>query len=545
MRRLRPLLAAVALAGGGLLTASLGVRTVEASPTLDVYNVKANASPIEVAVETGYSFLVYPDAQMPRAAASIEAGQVNALASPADPGDGVDALPGLVVPQTESQLQAGLSGGAGQAPEPFKTVLNTAASVIPVVALANPFVTTPYEHVQASYPNVRSPGRQQAAYFGTDPSVADPTGSIAVQGAFGKVVADKDLAVADAGAGTAVTVAPLGLHIGRSSAHVELHGLGDRATSDAVAEVDNVDLALPQLPLPGGVPGLSALPQPLLHIGSIVSRVHTERVAGAPRATSTHSLEIAGVTVLGQSATIDDRGIHLMQQNLSLQPVVDAINQLFTISGMIDGQLKGVPVVGGQPIIPTGSMAGPVVTDQISHNQNEATSTVSGLTLSLTGTVLVPSETQNLLNVPPPIDPKNPPTLVASPATFTITLASVQSSAYGYTFPPLPPSSFSPATASGELTSEVPLQGSSTDIGAPVASASTSEGTAGPRATRTIPPQAVRPASSLFGGLLTRPAAIALASLAELVILVALVSAYLVQSAPSRPPTPAAELDMP
>lgn len=544
-RPLRPLLAAGALVGGALVTASVGASRADAAVGLDVYNLKANASPIEVAVKTQYSFLVYPDAQMPRATASIEGSQVMALASPADPGDGIDALPGLFVPQVEGQAQSGLAGGAGQAPEPFKTVLTTAANVISVVALANPFLTTPYEHVQVTYPNVKSPGRQQAAYFGTDPSVADPTGSIAVQAAAGKVVADKDLAIADAGIGGALTVAPLGLHVGRSSAHVELHGSGDRATSDAVSEVHDVDLTLPGLSLPPGLPQLPSLPlsiQPLLHIGAIVSTVHTERVAGAPRATSTHSLQVAGVTVLGQAATIDDHGVHLMQQNASLQPIVDAVNQLFTVTAGLNGQLRGLPLVGGQPIVPTGSMAGPLVGESLSHNGNEDSVTTSGLTLSLTGTLLLPSETTNLLGVPPQINPSSPPTLVASPATFTITLAAAQSSAYGYVFPPLPLPSL-PPLSSAEPAGSAPAGGL---VGGGYETPAASVPTATETATGGHPPSHVsaRPAASLLErSLLAKPLAVALASLAELLILAALVAAYRLPGA-SRTEPAAPDLDM-
>jgi hypothetical protein len=443
MKRLRTLLATGCLVvGAGTAAVAVSPNRAIAAGTLDVYNVKANAAPIEIAIKTGYSFVVYPDAQMPRATTFIEGGQVSSIASPADPGDNADALAGLLAPQGESAIASAMTDPhqLGQFPSPFKDVFAAVAKLIPVVAAYNTKVTTPYEHVQANYPTVDSTGKTagaQTAAFGTDPQVADPTGTFAVQAAAGKAFADKNVGIADAGAGAEISIPALNLSIGRVSSHSEVHGFADKATADAVSTVQNLTLVnFPGVPAIPSAPALPGVPQgnlPLLHIDSIVATVHTERVAGAGSATGTKSVRYGGVTVLGQPATIDDKGITLVTANQGLGPVIAALNQLFGAAKTVNGHLPpGLPLFGGsQTVIPEGTLAGPILNEAVSHSNNEDAAAVSGLTLTLDSTILVPSQTQGAI----PPDPKNLPTLVPSPVRYTVTLATANSSAYGYSFP--------------------------------------------------------------------------------------------------------------
>jgi len=304
-------------------------------------------------------------------------------------------------------------------------------------------------------------------------------------------------------------------------------------------DINPPGITLPPAPKPApGLPGSAGPPasaQPVLHIGSLVSTVHTERAASASRATSSHNLQIGGVAVLGQPATIDDSGVHLIGQNQSLQPVVDQLNKLFTA-------VNGLPTVAGQHIVPQGSMAGPIVTDTVSHNGNQASSSLSGLTLSLTNTILVPSQTQGLTQTcgkPPP-----PPTLVPASVTYTVTLATAQSSAYGYSFPPLPPLDLSGASAASSgstLGSSLPPL--SSDLGA-ITTSPGSNGSGGGAAhgarRHTL---TARPASSVVDmAMLSKPALLTLATLAELLILGALIACY--RLPPARAPRESAIADM-
>jgi hypothetical protein len=444
MRRIRTLLAVGSLVvGAGTAALAASPSRATAAGTLDVYNVQANAAPIEIAVKTGYSFVVYPDAQMPRATTFIEGGQVTSIASPADPGDNADALAGLVVPLGEASIAAALidPNGLGQFPSPIKDVFAAVSKAIPVVEPYNSMVTTPYEHVSAAYPSVDKFGKPtgaQTTAFGVDPQVADPTGTFAVEAAAGRAFADKNVGIAEAGAGGAISIPALNLSIGRVSSHSEVHGFADRATADAISTVQNFTLAnfpgVPQVPgAPSLLPGVPAAQLPLLHIDSIAANVHTERVAGAARATATKTVRYGGVTVLGQPASIGDNGVTLSSSNQSLQPVIDGLNKLFGAAKTVNGGLPpGLPLFGGnQTILPEGTLAGPIGNETVSHNNNQDTAGVSGLTLTLDSTILVPSQTQGAL----PPDPKNPPTLVPSQVRYTVTLATANSSAYGYNFP--------------------------------------------------------------------------------------------------------------
>ena len=549
MTRLRALLAMSCLvvgAGTAALAVSPQRALAKGGATIDVYNLQGDAAPMVVAVRTGYSFVAYPQVHIPRANAFIEAGQVTALASPADPGDGADSLAGLLVPQGESGAQSGLAGGAKQAPEPFKTVLNTGANAVTLVSPYDPVLTTTYEHVQVVYPDPTRKGPQQAT-FGADPSVAIPGGQLAINAAAGKVFADSGVGTADAGAGGAVSIPAIGLNIGRESSHVEVHNLSDRVTSDAVSSVSDLDFNPPSIPVPSSaVPGAGgllgavatalALPNgPILHIGSIVTTVHTERVAGAAAATATHSVVFGGVTVLGQAASIDDGGVHLngKPQGPAIQSVVSALNQLFSAAGAVNGAVpSSAPVIGGQVIIPEGTMTGPLVKDSKSHSNNEDHVTISGLTLSVKGTLLEPTQSEGAVLNP---DPSHPPTLVPGAATYTITLASADSSAYGFSFPPggaptaaaLTPGTASPGGA-GLSSSGAGLSAGGSSLGSGGAtdsgSGSAPSGTARPSVTA---PGSARPAGvSIDPALLSKGGLVTFSLFAEALLLGALVACY-------------------
>lgn len=552
MTRLRPMVAAAALVVGAGAASLAGTdhAAAKGSGTLDVYNLKGNAAPIEMTVQTPYSFLAYPDVLAPRATSFIEANQVTATASPADPGDGTDSLPGLLVPIGESSAVSGVAGSASCFPAPFSTVLgtvgNTGKTVVNVVVPYNPLLTTPYEHTSVVYPSAAKPGPQQGT-FGVDPSVADPSGNVAVDAAAGKVFADHGVGIADAGAGGAVSAARFGLRTGRLSSHVEVHDLGSTVTSDTVSSLYDLDVNPPGISVPsaapaqtggllGAVASATAAAAPtssVLHIDSIVTTIHTERVAGAPTATSTHSVVFGGVTVAGQAATLDDSGVHLVGQNKSLQPVVDQLNQLFATASSSNGQ---------PPIVPQGKMAGPRTSTSTSHQGNQASTSVVGLTLSVRGTVLVPSETTGVTGSGG-CSPPNPSgeSLVLSSATFTIMLATAQSSAYGFSFPPI--------TTPGGVTSA--LNGSPGGLGlssgggagldtggsafAPSSEtpsgggAATGTGTPTPNAS----PATARPAAvSIDPALLSKGGLVTLALFAEMLLLGALVACYRMRSAP-------------
>jgi len=516
VRRLRSALAAASLVLGASTATLVTTSTrVQAKLPLDVYNLRGNAVPVEVTVQNAYSFLLYPDIQVPRANASIAAGHTTAIASPADPGDGTDSLPGLVIPMVE----AGFSPAPG-----YK-------QISPVFSVVNPVITYPFEHVQADYPDPHRPGPVSGT-FGVDPSVSDPTQTFGVHAAVGKVTAGDGMGIADAGAGAGISAPALGLSIGRVSSHVELHNLGSTVTSDAVSELDNVDLSPPGLVTP---PGGSGAP---LHIGSIVATAHSERTSDAPQATGTHKLEFAGVLVAGQAATIDDSGVHLLHQNIALGPLVQAINTLFAAASGPNGSLKSVPIVGGQAIIPAGSMAGPIVKEAVSHNGNEHSASISGITLSMRGTIVAPPGLSPILKGSGSIT--QPP--VATAVTYTITLATASSSAYGYTFPPLPPTlPVLPPVETGFTGGELTIPPAELTPPSTEAPPTTTPSTAGGGQ------QGGRPRlvlTSTSTDLVAKPIVLTVAALAETLLLSALAASYRLRPRPLAGPSPT-DMDLP
>ena len=352
------------------------------------------------------------------------------------------------------------------------------------------------------------------------------------------------------------------MSIGRESSHVEVHNLGDKVTSDAVSMVSNLDFNPPSITVPSSaVPGAggllggvaTALARPagaILHIGSIVTKVHTERAAGAASATATHSVEFGGVSVLGQGASIDNTGLHLngSPQGPSIASVVSQLNQLFSAAGAVNGAVPAsTPVVGGQVIIPEGTMTGPLVSDVVSHNKNEDHTTISGLTLSVKGTLLEPTQSEGSILNP---DPSHPPTLVPGAATYTITLASADSSAYGFTFPPLTAPGATALSASSGSSGGLGLSGSGSGVGSGglvPGSGGTGPGSSAPSssAPSVTAPATTRPAGvSIDPALLSKGGLITLAMFGEALLLGALVACYRMPASRRVARSPRAETNL-
>ena len=315
-------LAAVAMAPL-LAMPVLSVGALAASPgAFDAANLKGGCAALELTVKTGYSFVVEPDVQIPRAGTAVQEGASEAIASPADPGDLVDGLAGLGIPEAQGYIVNGYPGApppfAGQGLGKLPPPLNSAGQTL----VQNPFnqaLTYPYEHADAGYPNAQSPGTQTATLAGTpNATFADASGLLTVNGTTAKAVAGDGSAVADSGAGAAATataptvplgvgsIPAFGVSVGRVSAHSEAQVLASKVTEVATCTLNDVELA---------VPGAAAV-----HIGAVVATVHAERAIGAPRAISTESIEFTGVTVNGQGATLDQNGLRVGGQTITTLP---------------------------------------------------------------------------------------------------------------------------------------------------------------------------------------------------------------------------------
>jgi hypothetical protein len=302
-----------------LLSVAAGAATTSA---FDAANLRGGCAALELTVKTGYSFVVEPDVQVPRAGTAVEEGASEAIASPADPGDSVDGLAGLGIPEAQGYIVNGYPGapspfagqGLGTLPPPINSVGQT--------VVQNPFnqaLTYPYEHADAGYPNAQSPGTQTATLAGTpNAGFSDPSGMITVNGATARAVAGDGLAVADGGAGAAAagttpgvplgvgSLPALGVSVGRVSAHSEAHVLAGKVTEDATCTLNDIEVA---------VPGSAAV-----HIGAVVATVHAERTLGAARAISSENIEFSGVTVNGQGGTLDQKGLRVGGQTLTTLP---------------------------------------------------------------------------------------------------------------------------------------------------------------------------------------------------------------------------------
>jgi hypothetical protein len=525
--RVRRLLAAAALltaAAPGALLLSGG--SASAGATLDVYAVKGAGAGVRVTVQTGYSFVVEPDAMIPRSAGTIQADHVDALASPLDPGDSVDALPGVGLPTAEQDIQNGAATpnplpspipGSGSTPPPqFTQAVDSVVSTF--AATFNPVLTVPYEHAVASYPNPSGQSQRSAFPPGSADSVPpdfpDLFGLISARSSSGSATAGPGSGIADSGVGSAVSIPALGLSIGRISSHVEVHGGGGAAaTSSVVTTLHDITLGAPAL----------------LHIGTMVLTATTERAPGAPHATSHTSLEASAVTVAGQSARLDEHGISL---GGAPQPALNGIAQ--TLLGQLDSPTCtpdtpiGVPGVGSVTSQPRMQVGLPTLQDRVTHNGNEATVTMTGPTLCIATTAPIPGTNGQV---------------AATPTVYTITLGSVTSSAYGVTFPAgsattppllpaLPETGVTPGSGT-TVTNTTTIDNAATSQPSPPASGAPSNG--GPRTLL----------ATLTGGILTRRAVVAVASLAELALLATLWLSYrLAKPAPPHDDSPTTRMDM-
>ncbi|HEV7678018.1 MAG TPA: hypothetical protein VGQ42_05585 [Candidatus Dormibacteraeota bacterium] len=512
--RTRRLLTLGAVLGAAAPIAALGLPDAAGAASLDVYSVHGSAAAVRVTVQTGYSFVVQPDAMIPRATAAIEADRVTALASPLDPGDDVDALPGLGVPTVENSVKQGF-------PPPFSGPVGTV--VDQYVSRFNPALTYAYEHAVVQYPNPSSPGPQRATYpvntggnppvTGLDPTdFGDPLGMFTAHSTVGSVSASEGSGIADAGAGSAVSIPALGLRIGRTSSHAEMHGGGSSAAvSSVVTTLHDVDLA-------GGPPGTTSL----LHIGSLALTATTQRAPGAARATVQSNLEAAGVTVAGQAARLDEHGLTVLGSPSPLNDVartlVDKLNDPECVPKAPIGVPNGGPQITSQPGLRIGV---PTLQQQVTHNGNQAAANMTGLTLCLATTVPVPNT-----NAQP----------APTPTIYTVTLGDAHTTAYGASI------AADPATAPAQFSPTLPQTSSLGGVDTSVPGDAGAAAAAAPPATAPAHPAPGAPKSGgrglvalLTGGLFSRRAVVTVAALAELALLGALWSAYL---RTRRPPAP-------
>jgi hypothetical protein len=502
-RRTRRLLAAAAMVAAAAPIAALGLPQPAGAASLDVFAVRGSGAGVRVTVQTGYSFVVEPDAMLPRADAVIEADQVHALASPLDPGDSVDALPGLGVPTAEQDIQQ------GAAPCPCAPVVGAGISTF--AALFNPVLTVPYEHAEAIYPNPASPGPQHAAFprgsaDSIPPDFPDLFGLISAHSSTGSVTAGQGTGTADAGVGSAVSIPALGLRIGRISSHVDVHGDGTASVSDVSTTLHDIDVGAPAL----------------LHIGTMVLTATTQRSAGAARATSHTNLEATGVTVAGVAARFDQNGLSVQGSpsplNAAAQQIISSLNSpQCTPAAPVD-----VPGLGSTTSQPQFRIGPPTLQDQVTHNGNEDTVAMTGPTLCIATSAPIPGTSGGI---------------AATPTIYTITLGSLSSSAYGVSLPA--------DTASTDFSSAFPDTGASLTVGgASGADTTTVNGgdtAAAAPTTGTTPPgnSAGRPAprglyAVLTGGILSRRVVVTVAVLAELALLGTLWSSWLLARSARR-----------
>jgi len=546
-RRTRRLLAVAALATAvtpaALLAAAGGA---SAGSTIDVYAVKGGAAGLRVTVQTGYSFVVEPDVMIPRATAAIEADHVDALASPADPGDSVDTLPGVGFPTAEQDIENGAAtpnplpspfpGSGSPPPQQFTDAVDSVVSTF--AATFNPTLTVPYERAEAGYPNADN-APQRSVYPPAGPGNVPPQapelpdfpdvfGLISAHNSLGTATAAPGSGVADSGVGSAVSIPALGLSIGRISTHVEMHGgNGGTATSRVTTTLHNVDFAPPPPPSQPGVP-LPAPPQSgaVLHIGTLVLTATTMRAPGAAHATSRTSLEATGVSIAGQSARLDEHGFSVNgtpQQSLdsAVQQLISALNSP-SCQPLAPLSLPGLGSLTSQPQMQIGT---PQLQDTLSHNGNEDSVAMDGPTLCLATTAPIPGSGG----------------VAATPTVYRITLGSVASSAYGVSLP-----------QASALNLQFPPTLSTTSGGAPGSVTSTTVDNAGSGSSGTAQggaPSGLRGLRGLLarltGGILSPQVVVTVATLAEIALLATLWLSYRLATAP--PPgdaTPASRLDL-
>ena len=396
-------------------TTTTPVRADSTSP-FQAANLNGTCAAVEMTVATGYQFVVKPDLQLPRATALVEEGTSEAIASPADPGDSVDGLAALGIPEAEGYIDNGYPGapspfagkGLSTLPHPFDSVGST--------LVTNPFnntLTYPYEHADAGYPNPERAG-DQTQTFGSAPALTlgDPSGIFTVDGATGTATAGDGSAVADAGAGAAPTVATpaspaavtslpgLGISIGRVSAHSEAHVTATGVTETSTCTLDDVEV---------DVPGVAPL-----HIGALVATAQAQRTLAGSGASGSEKVEFSGVTVNNQGATLDQNGLTVGGHTT---PVLTPVSQTVPIACP-----AGAPCVGS----PSVAVAGTAVTTR-QPNSNEYGVAATGATLTITTAAPIPASITPSCATPPNCSAP----LSNTPVRYTIALGNVASEAYG------------------------------------------------------------------------------------------------------------------
>jgi len=520
-RRTRRVLAAAAMATAAAPIVALALPEPVQGASLDVFAVHGTGAGVRVTIQTGYSFVVEPDAMLPRADAVIQADQVQALASPLDPGDSVDALPGLGVPIAEQDVQ--WSAYNGCCPEPFPTTLPlppppqqfgqaVGTAVTQFVAPWNPTLTVPYEHARAVYPNGNSTAPQQAGFpYGTSdgvpPDFDDLNGLLSAHSSTGKALAEQGHGNARAGVGSAVSVPALGLHVGRIDSQVDVRGDATGATSVVTTTLHDIDLGTPSVP---GV-SLPALPTgaSLLHIGTVVLTATTQRSAGAGRAVSHTGMEISGVTVAGVAARYDQNGLSLQGSPSPLNSVAESIVNALNSPQCAPAAPVSLPGLGSVTSPPTFRVGPPTLQDQVTHNGNEATVAMTGPTLCVAGSIPIPGSNG----------------LAVTPTVYTITLGDVSSAAYGVSLPS--------DTSAPQFVPVLPDTGTTTTVGPPGVDTSTTitnPTTASAPASAAPAPAPSRPQglfATLTGGILSRRVVVTVAVLAETALLGTLWASWL------------------
>jgi hypothetical protein len=381
-------------------------------------------------------------------------------------------------------------------------------------SIFNPTLTAPYMNASAQYPNPTSSGPQRATYppgsgDNVPPDFPDLLGLITAHSSSGSASAAPGSGMADAGVGSAVTIPALGLSIGRASSHVEVSGNTGPAISRVVTTLHDIDLRVPAPP--GGV----ALPIPLsagselLHIGTLVLTATTERSPGAAQATSQSQLEASGVSVLGQSARLDQNGLTVLGSPSALNgPIRQLIQQLSSPKCTPNppiGVPNGPSLPASQPVFTIGP---PVLRNQLTHGGNERSVAMSGLTICMATIVPVPNASSN------PVSP--------TPTIYTITLGNLDSSAYGIALP-------SDTSSGGTFVPVLPETGvvpggtdTTTTITTPGSPGSNGAGAGGGNAGGSQ--QGL--VAVLTGGILSPRVVVTMASLAELALLVTLWLSY-------------------
>lgn len=523
------ILAAAALAPALVLAGAPSPRGAAAATAppipFDAYIANGDASCLELNINiAGYSFTVEPDVRMPRASSSISEGQSGALAAPIDPGDSVDTLGGLLVPREEGQLASGLDSATANIPIPIPG--DPGSSVVQALNPINPALEYPIEHASATYPQPGSTAAHEATYLGAgNIAAADPTGLLSLDGTAGDAKADAQSATADAGAGAALSVALLGLSVGRFSAHSQSQVGQTSVTADVSCTLGSVDFSPPGT-------GYS------LHIGSLAATLHSERSLKAHKATSASSLEIAGMSVTQTS------GGTTMTTNLS--PAGSTVTVPASLSNVAIPQLPALalplPIPASlQSVALTGTTTG----GALSSANNEVSSSMSAATLTVQTTAPVPTSIPTgppaCLTSPQEIAqclPSLIPTggglpITTAPATYTLQLASLDSRAYGLV---------SPSAATGF---SVPGGGaSSAALGSPGSSGSAAAGTGQPGKPGTKPVSATLTVGGTPATI--RWTVVALAGMLEALLLTALVLRRRSATRGAAPPSsPDSYVDMP